>query len=144
MRSQWITGLLIAGGLGAVTFLLSPTTPSFSPPSNNSTPETLIVPGRLCLGFPIKADYPFIGPDINSPFECGAYCENRKTDLHFILYSNGYGAQCGIENCVDYGEDNCIPCTVPDVVLQRYDLRAPANATVCPLSSSSSSLSSGL
>ncbi len=57
---------------------------------------------------------------------CGDGIVTRQ-DFRYILYSNGFGTQCGIDLCQDYGEDNCIICPVDPDVLAAYDRPAPDN-----------------
>jgi hypothetical protein len=92
-----------------------------------------------CRGTEINVSYNFVGPDSQSPFECDPFCANRQYEAHYILYANGYGAQCGLSSCKDYGEDLCISCTVPEEVRARYHLPVPTDPVPCLRAASSSS-----
>jgi hypothetical protein len=113
----------------------------------SSTPrvvENNIVYNSPCPGTPIPVSYSY-DKAYTAPFECGPYCNNRKSDPHYILYTNGFGAQCGIETCTDWGEDHCTPCLVPDEVLAQYGFSKPEGDPPCKkkVTSSAAASSSG-
>lgn len=106
----------------------------------NEDPQ--IIEGIPCRGQPIVVNYPMLKDRSNTPFECKPFCTTRKTEQHFILYSDGFGAQCGIENCSDWGEDKCIICQVPDEVLAQFSLPKPEGDPPCKKKTTSSAAAS--
>jgi hypothetical protein len=67
-----------------------------------------------CQGDPIVVPFSYTGSKIISQFSCDGQCDTP----HYILYANGFGAQCALvppdSRCYDKGEDEAIICSVPD------------------------------
>ena len=66
-----------------------------------------------CKGAPIKkVDYPHCVNGICPIWECQSCPTQESCAEHYILYSDGWGAQCGWNNgrCEDYGEDTGVYC----------------------------------
>jgi|GEM_PF-3480663 len=82
-----------------------------------------------CDGTPILVTYPYDGY-ANDPFECQPYCSNRQEVPRYIIYSNGVGTPCGVQECKDEGEDTCKFCRVPDGYLNTLQLPEPDYATI--------------
>lgn len=112
-----------------VILYLAPGTPPA--PSPRPLTDADVTQGAPCHGMAIPVSYPFTGPDSSSPFECEPYCGASAKSPHYILYSNGYGAQCGISSCKDLGEDGCITCAVPDDARLQYGLQPPTDQVSC-------------
>lgn len=147
---QFLNAVIIIVFTALAIFIVIPftqqslTTPteilSSSQPSKIGEPN--IVAGSICKGKEVPVEYAFrMQP---SPFECEPFCDNRNTSPHFILYSNGFAAQCGINTCSDWGEDTCTTCIVPQDVLNKYGLPKPVGDPPCKKKASVSSSKSSL
>ncbi len=132
-----IIGIVVIG-IAAFTFLylkkssfVRLVSPSTSSSSKAPITEPLIIQDQSCKGNPIRVIYTLSGSSAKTPFECKPYCDTRKDQPRFILYTNGFGTQCGINYCQDGGEDKCVTCQVPKETLGTYGLPTPRGPAPC-------------